>query len=99
MSGTKFEVDEFVIECRGALADTDPRAALKAVVEQSVRHGPSLATRVPAAIRDAGGLVHYSPELTVLWIEWPPGMYDPPHDHGTWAVVGVYAGEESSVLY
>ncbi len=26
-------------------------------------------------------------------------MHDPPHDHGCWAAIGVYAGEEASVAY
>jgi hypothetical protein len=35
-----------------------------------------------------------SPELTVQRIVWPGGAARPAHNHGMWAVVGVYAGEE-----
>jgi predicted metal-dependent enzyme (double-stranded beta helix superfamily) len=99
MSKPTFDVDAFVQDCQDAVSDVDPHGALKSAVERAVEPGPALAALVPERIREVGGLVHYSPDLTVLWMEWPPGMYDSPHDHGCWAVVGVYAGEEASMLY
>jgi predicted metal-dependent enzyme (double-stranded beta helix superfamily) len=95
----RFDIDAFVGDCRRAIGDADAHGALQDVVERAVARGPALAEEVPPSLREAGGLIHYSPELTVLWLEWPPGMTDPPHDHGVWAAVGVYAGEESSVVY
>jgi predicted metal-dependent enzyme (double-stranded beta helix superfamily) len=99
MSAKPFDLDAFIDDCRLAAHDPDALTVLHAVVERAVRHGPRLAGDVPDSIREVGGLVHYSPGLTILWLEWPPHMSDPPHDHGAWAVVGVYAGEEASTVY
>jgi predicted metal-dependent enzyme (double-stranded beta helix superfamily) len=99
MSARRFDLDAFVEDCRHAVQDRDAHAAVRGIMERAVRQGPRLATDMRDNLREVGGLAHYSPELTVLWLEWPPHMYDPPHDHGIWAVVGVYAGEEASTVY
>jgi predicted metal-dependent enzyme (double-stranded beta helix superfamily) len=99
VSARRFDLDAFIEACRQAVQDRDAHAAVHGIVERAVRHGPGLATDIPDNLREVGGLAHYSPDLTILWLEWPPRMYDPPHDHGASAVVGVYAGEEASTVY
>jgi predicted metal-dependent enzyme (double-stranded beta helix superfamily) len=99
VSAGRFDISTFIEDCRHAVEDPDALTVLHAVVERTVRQGPRLATDMPDSIRDVGGLAHYSPELTIPWLEWPPHMYDPPHNHDAWAVVGVYAGEEASTVY
>lgn len=95
----RFDLDLFVEQCRQALREPDPRGAMHERVERAVRLGSRIREDIPPGLREVGGLAHYSPELTILCLDWPPRMYDPPHDHRCWAVVGVYVGEEASVTY
>jgi predicted metal-dependent enzyme (double-stranded beta helix superfamily) len=44
-------------------------------------------------------LLHSEPGLTVLHVAVNPGFVSPPHDHRTWAVMGVYEGQEDNTLY
>jgi len=44
-------------------------------------------------------LLHRSPEFVVFSTVTGPGLVLPPHDHGSWGVVGVYRGAEEEVWY
>jgi len=44
-------------------------------------------------------LLHSEPGLTVLHTVVNPGFVSPPHDHRTWAVIGVYDGQEDNTFY
>src|SRR3990167_8533659 len=37
--------------------------------------------------------------LAVIVTSWPSGRETPPHDHGTWAVIGCVKGTETNVLW
>jgi predicted metal-dependent enzyme (double-stranded beta helix superfamily) len=67
--------------------------ALAEVVGSAIRHDP-LVTRVGAS-----KLLHTEPGLTVLHTVVNPGFVSPPHDHRTWAVIGVYAGQEDNTFF
>ena len=40
-----------------------------------------------------------SSELLVLNATVPPHFATPPHDHGMWAVIGIYEGQENNTFY
>jgi predicted metal-dependent enzyme (double-stranded beta helix superfamily) len=89
--------DDLVAACEEAMAETDPRGAIGAVL-----------TRFLADQRTAGGLqrpsaglnvLYRSPVLTVLNVIWPPLMSLFPHDHRMWAAIGIYAGREDNAFY
>ncbi len=40
-----------------------------------------------------------SSELLILNTVLVPGLVTPPHDHATWAVIGVYGGREDNTFY
>ena len=50
---------------------------------------------------DRGGLLtlYHSADLTILNVVWTPGMAIYPHEHGMWAVIGLYAGREDNTFY
>lgn len=96
--GGVFDVDELVAGCRAALAEDQPRLAIRDVLSRALER--------PAAVGDvlrpsAGGitLLHRSEDLTVLDAVWAPGMRLFPHDHRMWAVIGIYAGQEDNAFY
>lgn len=93
-----FDVDEFVSECAEALAETQPRLAVKEVLERAMEHPRQIAEALPAT---RGELVplHVSDELTVLKVVWAPGMRFRPHNHLMCAAIGLYGGQEDNTFY
>jgi predicted metal-dependent enzyme (double-stranded beta helix superfamily) len=97
-TASAFDLDELLADCRAGLAETEPRRAIREVVQRAMSR--------PYAVGDAlqpemGGftLLYHSPELTVLHVVWAPGMRIYPHDHRMWATIGIYAGREDNSFY
>ncbi len=44
-------------------------------------------------------ILYRGEDLTVLNVIWAPLMTIMPHDHRTWAVIGVYGGREDNVYW
>lgn len=93
-----FDVDEFVAQCESAIRETEPRRAVREVLDRALAD--------PTAIGDAlkpeeGGLtpLHRSDDLTVLHVVWAPKMQLLPHDHRMWAAIGIYAGQEDNAFF
>lgn len=93
-----FDVDELVADCQAAIAETEPRLAVREILQRAV----AAAHEVAEALHPSeGGLqfLHVGPDLTVLHIVWAPGMRLFPHDHRMWAAIGIYAGQEDNTFY
>ncbi len=94
-----FDKDQFIAECRAALASDR--------VSRNVREVVARAVKTPADVikalgePKAGGIepIHHSPELTIINVLWPANMVIMPHDHSMWAVIGVYGGREDNMLW
>ena len=93
-----FAVDDLVADCRAALTESEPRRAMREVLDRVLAR--------PSDVADVlgdqhGGIrkLHHSPDLTIINVIWAPGMYLRPHDHRMWAAIGVYGGEEQNVFY
>lgn len=89
--------EELVAECVDAVAEHDPRLAVRAVLERALADGKladSLASQ-------SGGLnvLHNAADLTVLNVVWPPLVSLFPHDHRMWATIGIYGGREDNTFY
>ena len=47
-----------------------------------------------------GNQIFYrTPELSLLKVSFPCGRRTPPHDHGAWATILVFSGQEKNTLY
>ncbi len=94
-----FSVEEFVASCREALKEHTPELAVKELVAQAMSKPHEL--EAVLGTPSGGGMtaLHRSPELTVLNIIWPPGMFLYPHNHNLWAVIGLYGGQEDNTFY
>lgn len=93
-----FDVDAFVEECRGAVAETDPRRAIREVLNRALSNPTAVADAIG---KEEGGLgvVYNAPDLTIMNVIWAPEMKLPPHDHRMWAAIGIYGGAEDNTLY
>jgi predicted metal-dependent enzyme (double-stranded beta helix superfamily) len=97
-SRSTFDLDEFLDDCRAAVAESDGRRAIREVVQRAMTHPGGVAD---AMRPDKGGfiLLHHGPDLTVLHVVWAPGMRIYPHNHEMWATIGIYAGQEDNTFY
>jgi predicted metal-dependent enzyme (double-stranded beta helix superfamily) len=93
-----FDVDELVTDCRAALAEGEPRLAIRDVLRKALERP----TEVGDVLRpESAGitLLHRADDLTVLHAVWAPGMRLFPHDHQMWAAIGIYSGQEDNAYF
>ena len=93
-----FDVDDFVVRCEEALAESEPRRAIREVLVRTM----SEPSKVGDALRPTQGgltLLHHAEDLTILHVVWAPGMKIYPHDHGMWAAIGIYSGQEDNQFF
>lgn len=92
-----FDVDEFVNDCRAAAQGG--RAAVKEVLDRALARPSDVEAAFGTPTAASLGVVYSGTDITILNAVWAPGMLFPPHDHRTWAVIGIYGGEEDNVFY
>jgi predicted metal-dependent enzyme (double-stranded beta helix superfamily) len=93
-----FDLDQFIAECLGALAESTPQLAVRDVLERTISDPAPVERALPATQAELTPL-YRSPELTVLKVIWAPGMVLPPHDHRMWASIGIYGGGEDNTFF
>jgi predicted metal-dependent enzyme (double-stranded beta helix superfamily) len=93
-----FDIDQFVADCSAALAATEPRRAVKEVLERAVSRPRDVSAALPAERAELVPL-YASEELSVLKVVWAPGMRFRPHNHLMWAAIGLYGGQEDNAFY
>ncbi|HKV56501.1 MAG TPA: hypothetical protein VJN94_17840 [Candidatus Binataceae bacterium] len=87
-----YELEDLLRELREALRKDDFGA-----MQESVRR--AVGAKPLTAEIGASRLLHSEPGLTVLHTAVNAGFESPPHDHRTWAVIGVYDGQEDNAFY
>ena len=93
-----FDIDEFMSDCIRAAAESEPRLAIKEVLEQAMRQPEAVAEALPAARSEVVPL-YTSERLSILNAVWAPGMRFRPHNHLMWAAIGLYGGQEDNTFY
>jgi predicted metal-dependent enzyme (double-stranded beta helix superfamily) len=94
-----FDKDQFIADCRAALAGDRPSRNVREVVARAVKTPADVIKALGEP--KAGGIepIHHSPELTIINVLWPANMVIMPHNHSMWAVIGVYGGREDNMLW
>ena len=94
-----FDKDRFIADCRAALDGAQSSRNVREVVARAVAD-PAAVVAVLGEPK-TGGIVpiHRSPEITIINVLWPSNMVIMPHNHNTWAAIGVYAGREDNILW
>ena len=87
-----YALEDLITDLRKANGEKDFNA-----VQEAVRR----AVVEPPLVADPGRLqiLHDEPGLTVVHVGVAPGFVSPPHEHRTWAVIGVYGGQEDNTFY
>ena len=87
-----YSLDALMDELREAVR-TDDLSAVAEVVQKAITKEP-----IVRQVRSSQ-LLHSESGLMVLNAAVNPGFVSPPHDHRTWAVIGVYDGQEDNTFY
>jgi predicted metal-dependent enzyme (double-stranded beta helix superfamily) len=93
-----FDVDALIADLQGAVAEAEPRLAVRDVLDRALTEAGAMAD---AFAPTEGGItfLHQAPDLTVLNVVWAPGMVLYPHDHRMWAAIGIYTGQEDNTFF
>jgi predicted metal-dependent enzyme (double-stranded beta helix superfamily) len=94
-----FDRDQFIADCRAALAADPSHKAVREVVARAVSDPAAVLKGLGAPATGGVNKIYHSPELTILNVIWAPYMTILPHNHRMWAVIGVYTGREDNIFW
>ncbi|MGZ4677338.1 MAG: hypothetical protein ACXVLO_18540 [Acidimicrobiia bacterium] len=93
------ETEEIVARCRAAVGEHTPPLAVRDVLTELVARPAELEAAVGPITEGGIRVLHRADDLTVLHIAWTPGIVLNPHEHGMFAVVAMYGGQEDNSFY
>lgn len=94
-----FSPEQFITDCRAALAEDRPHSAVRELVAQAVSE-PAAVLRILGEPSRAGvDKLYHAPDLTILNVVWAPRYTVMPHNHNMWAVIGIYTGREDNIFW
>ncbi len=94
-----FELEAFLEDCKRLRAEYDTPHAMREAVQRAVEDPAALVKALGEPTQAGVERLYVADDLTVLNISWGPRMQFLPHDHGMWAVIGIYAGQEDNTFY
>ena len=94
-----FDLDQFIADCRAAVAEDSSHKAAREVVARAVADPAAVLKGVGEPRLAMVERIYHGPDLTILNVIWAPMMTIMPHDHRMWAVIGVYTGAEDNMFW
>ena len=94
-----FDLDQFIAECRAAVAEDPSHKLVREVVERTVADPSSVLKGLGELRLGHVDTLYRGDDLTILNVVWPPLFTIMPHEHRMWAVIGVYAGREDNIFW
>lgn len=94
-----FELDQFVADCRSALAADKSHKFVREVVARAVSDPSAVLNGLGEPTRGMLKSLYRSDDLTILNIVWAPYMTLQPHNHNMWGVIGIYTGREDNIYW
>jgi predicted metal-dependent enzyme (double-stranded beta helix superfamily) len=92
-----FDLERFIEECRAAVKEGQP--AVRELVSRAVADPGRVMRALGEPTRAGLNTLYRSEELTILNLVWGPHMTLMPHNHGMWAVIGLYTGREDNIFW
>ena len=91
--------EDVVARCRAAVCEHTPALAVRDALREMVSDPRAVAAAL-GPVEDGGITALYrGDDVTVLHVAWTPGIALNPHNHLTWAVIGMYGGQEDNAFY
>jgi predicted metal-dependent enzyme (double-stranded beta helix superfamily) len=94
-----FDIDQFVADCRSALAADGTHKSIREVVARAVSEPASILKTLGEPVRGELSALYRSPDFTILNVAWAPYMTLMPHNHNMWAIIGIYTGREDNIFW
>ena len=94
-----FDRDQFVADCREALAADKSHKLVREIVRRAVADPAAVLKGLGEPTAGALTTLYRSPDLTILNLVWAPYMTLMPHNHNMWAVIGIYSGREDNIFW
>jgi predicted metal-dependent enzyme (double-stranded beta helix superfamily) len=94
-----FDRDQFVADCRVALAADNSHKWVREVAARAVSNPASVLKALGEPKRAVIQKLYRAPDLTILNVIWGPMMTLLPHNHQMWAVIGIYTGREDNIFW
>ena len=94
-----FELEQFIADCRAALAADKSHKSVREVVARAVSDPAAVLKGLGEPKRSEVQKLYHSSDLTILNVIWAPRMTIMPHNHQMWAVIGIYTGREDNIFW
>lgn len=94
-----FDLDQFIADCRAAVAADRSRRAVREVVARAMAAPSEVLKGLGEPRRAKINTLYRASDLTILNVVWAPMMTIMPHDHRMWAVIGLYSGREDNIFW
>jgi predicted metal-dependent enzyme (double-stranded beta helix superfamily) len=94
-----FSLEDFIADCRVALAQDRTHRAVRDVVARAVSDPSAVLRGLGEPSRAGVHQLYHAPDLTIVNVIWAPRMTILPHDHRMWAVIGIYTGREDNIFW
>jgi predicted metal-dependent enzyme (double-stranded beta helix superfamily) len=93
-----FDVDHFISAIE-AVAAHGGCQAVREIVARAVADPASVTAALGVPVHAGVTVLHSSKTVTIINMVWAPHMTMMPHNHGMWAVIGVYSGREDNIFW
>jgi len=94
-----FDPDRFIEDCLAAAQSGDAHTGVRPVLERALADPSAIIAGLGEPKSGLLAPLYRSPELTILNVVWKPGAVIRPHNHETWALIGVYTGREDNIFW
>ncbi len=94
-----FDVDGFIADCRAAMSEDTSHKAVREVMARAVSDPAAVIEGLGEPRRAEIQKIYASVDLTIINVIWAPRMTILPHNHGMWAVIGIYTGREDNIFW
>ena len=94
-----FDIERMIADCVAAVAAEPSHKGVHGVLARILSDPACVLRGLGAPARAGITPLYHSDDLTILNLVWGPGMSVMPHDHRTWAVIGVYTGREDNIFW
>jgi predicted metal-dependent enzyme (double-stranded beta helix superfamily) len=95
----KFDLDQFVSDCRDAIRQDASHKFVREVVARAVSDPRAVLVGLGEPKQGEIKPLYRSDTLTILNVIWAPWMTLLPHNHRMWAVIGIYTGREDNIFW
>jgi predicted metal-dependent enzyme (double-stranded beta helix superfamily) len=95
----KFDLDQFVLDCRDAIRQDSSFKFVREVVARAVSDPREVLRGLGEPTQGEIKPLYRSDTLTILNVVWSPWMTLLPHNHRMWAVIGIYTGREDNIFW